>query len=97
MPEIVLHQSADEELKTAAAFYESQKVGLGECFLERISEAFELIRTHPLAGQVKFKNYRRLLVRQFPYSIIYRVEGEIFYVVAIAHWRRRPMYWKTRI
>jgi len=96
MPEIVLHEGADEELKAAAVFYESRRAGLGESFLERVSEGFELIRTQPLAGQVTFKNYRRVLIQQFPYSIIYRVEADTVFVVAIAHWRRRPMYWKPR-
>jgi len=65
MPEIVLHEGADEELKAAAVFYESRRAGLGESFLERVSEGFELIRTQPLAGQVTFKNYRRVLIQQF--------------------------------
>ena len=96
MLEIELHQEADDELKAAALFYESQLAGLGDSFLERISEGFELIRLNPHAAQIMFDAYRRLVIRQFPYSVIYRVEGNRVYVIAVAHWSRRPGYWKER-
>jgi toxin ParE1/3/4 len=96
MLEIELHQDADDELKAAALFYETQLAGLGNSFLERISEGFELIRRHPLAGQEIFDDYRRLVARQFPYSLIYRIQDDRVYIIAVAHWRRRPGYWKER-
>ena len=96
MPEIALHEDADEEFKSAIRFYESWKPGLGDTFLERVSEGFDLILAHPLAGQVLFDDFRRRLVRQFPYSIVYRVESDRVFILAVAHWSRRPGYWKAR-
>jgi len=40
---------------------------------------------------------RRFLLRRFPYSVIYRVEPSRIVIVAIAHGRRRPGYWKERL
>ena len=96
MLEIELHEKADEEFKAAITFYESRESGLGEVFLQRVSEGFNLILSHPLAGPILFEDFRRRLVRQFPYSIIYRVEGDGIFVLAVAHWSRRPGYWKAR-
>ena len=96
MLEIELHQDADDELKAAAVFYELRLTGLGESFLARVSEGFDLIRKNPLAGQLLFDDFRRILTRQFPYSLVYRVEAERVYVIAVAHWSRRPGYWKGR-
>jgi plasmid stabilization system protein ParE len=96
MLEIELHQDADDELKAAAVFYELRLTGLGESFLARVSEGFDLIRKNPLAGQLLFDYFRRILTRQFPYSLVYRVEAERVYVIAIAHWSRPPGYWKGR-
>jgi plasmid stabilization system protein ParE len=96
MLEIDLHQDADEEFKAAIRFYESRQAGLGEAFLNRVSAGFDLIVARPFAGQVLSDNYRRCLIRQFPYSIVYRVEADRIYVLAVAHWSRRPGYWKTR-
>jgi len=96
MLEVTLHEDADEELKTAASFYELRQAGLGEMFLRRISEGFELIRDQPLAGQILFGRFQRLLIRQFPYSLVYRVESDRVLVIAVAHWSRRPRYWEGR-
>jgi plasmid stabilization system protein ParE len=96
MPEIDLHEGADEELKAAITFYESRQTGLGDAFLKRVSECFELIIAQPLAGQILSKSFRRLLVRQFPYSIVYRVESDRIFVLAVANWSRRPDYWRAR-
>lgn len=96
MPEITLHESADEEFKAAITFYESKQPGLGDAFLQRVSEAFELIHARPLSGQILSNPFRRCLIRQFPYSIIYRIEGDRIFVLAVAHWSRRPDYWKRR-
>ena len=41
-------------------------------------------------------NTRRLLVSRFPYQIIYRVRPRKIVVVALAHVKRRPGYWKDR-
>jgi hypothetical protein len=76
MLEIALHEDADEEFKAAIRFYESRESGLGEIFLERISEGFDFILASPLANQILFDDFRRQLIRQFPYSVVYRVEGQ---------------------
>ncbi len=96
MPEIALHESADEEFKAAITFYESRQPGLGDAFFERVSEAFELILAQPLAGQILSDAFRRRLVRQFPYSIVYRIESDRVFVLAVANWSRRPDYWRSR-
>ena len=96
MPEVTLHEGADEEFKAAAVFYESRRPGLGELFVQRVVEGFDAILTHPLSGQIVFDEFRRHLIRQFPYSVVYRIEDEHTFVLAVAHWSRRPGYWKTR-
>jgi toxin ParE1/3/4 len=96
MLEITFHEDADNELKAAAVFYESRQAGLGDLFLERIDQGLDLIRAQPRAGQQLFDEFHRILTRQFPYSIVYRVAGDQIFIIAIAHWSRRPGYWKDR-
>ena len=76
MPEIAVHESADEDFKAAITFYESRQPGLGDAFFQRVSEGFELILAQPLAGQILSNTFRRRLIRQFPYSIVHRVESD---------------------
>ena len=96
MLEIEFHEHADEELKAATIFYESRQSGLGAILLQRISEGCGLLRARPLAGRVMFDDFRRILIRQFPYSLVYRLERDRIYLIAVAHLSRRPGYWKER-
>lgn len=96
MYEIVVHESAGEELTAAAVFYESRETDLGAEFLHELSQSFGLIRAHPFAYSLYFDEYRRYLMSRFPYSVVYRIEGHLVLVFAIAHLRRRPGYWRDR-
>jgi len=39
---------------------------------------------------------RRYVMRRFPFVLVYRTLDSTVEVVAIAHGRRRPGYWKSR-
>ena len=80
----------------AALFYEAARSGLGDVFLDDIQHAIDTVRTHPDLGESVAYGLRRVLARRFPFSVIYAVEPEGIAVVAIAHQRRRPEYWKGR-
>ena len=43
------------------------------------------------------KRTRRMLVKGFPFGIVYRVTDETVLIVAVADSRRRPEYWAERI
>jgi plasmid stabilization system protein ParE len=93
---------ADEELRAAARWYETSRPGLGREFLAAIGSAVELIQRHPAGGSrvPKVKRrvpVRRLILRRFPYSVVFlELENEIR-ILAIAHHRRRPGYWSRRL
>ncbi|MCZ6674550.1 MAG: type II toxin-antitoxin system RelE/ParE family toxin [Verrucomicrobia bacterium] len=40
--------------------------------------------------------FRRHLLARFPYGIIYRIDDDVIYVVAVMHLKRNPGYWKNR-
>ncbi|MBA3346286.1 MAG: type II toxin-antitoxin system RelE/ParE family toxin [Gemmatimonadales bacterium] len=37
-----------------------------------------------------------MALRRFPYSLLYRIETDRIYVLAVMHHRRRPGYWTDR-
>jgi hypothetical protein len=39
---------------------------------------------------------RRYLLKRYPYAVIYRELDDLIWVVAVAHGKRRPGYWKSR-
>lgn len=97
MHEIVIHESADEELQAAALFYEMRETDLGQEFLRELALSFYRIRENPFTYSTIFDDYRRSLMSRFPYGVVYRIEGEKVLVFAVAHLRRRPGYWRDRV
>jgi plasmid stabilization system protein ParE len=94
---IVLRPAAQEEFDEAIDWYEQQSAGLGLEFLNRIEEALDRISVTPEAYPTIFQEMRRIVVRQFPYLVFYRVEPEQIVVLAIFHSKREPKTWQSRV
>ena len=97
-PLIVLPE-AEEELREAVRWYESRRGGLGlellgtvERALQRIIEAPEQFPVWPAAPR-----WRRCLIERFPYSVVFEARPEGIEVIAFAHGKRRPGYWRRRL
>jgi toxin ParE1/3/4 len=88
--------SAREELNEAVAFYEASVLGLGEAFLDDVERAIETIRESPGIGASAGRRFRKTILRRFPFIIVYAHRDEEIVIVAIAHQRRRPGYWRRR-
>jgi plasmid stabilization system protein ParE len=95
MPEIAFHADATAEMRAAAGYYEEQQQGLGEEFLDEIEQGLSRVQEFPRLWPIYEADYRRYLLRRFPFGIIYRVDQEI-YVIAVAHLHREPGYWYAR-
>jgi plasmid stabilization system protein ParE len=89
--------AAKRDLKQAYEWYEEQRSGLGEVFLERIEECLNAIARSPQAFQLVTNDARRAIVKQFPYVIIYRVEGKTVYVYSVFHTSQHPQKWMDRL
>ena len=87
---------AEEEMTEASVFYEAVSPDLGADFLSDVQRAIDVLRAHPGVGQSVGSSFRRILLHRFPFSLIYVVEDAIL-IVAVAHQRRRPDYWRERI
>ena len=96
MIEIEFHADARQELRQAAQYYERQVAGLGFAFTDEVERTVELIQESPGIGSPVWQYYRRVFVRRFPYSVVYREFENKLFVVAVAHHRRRPNYWRVR-
>jgi plasmid stabilization system protein ParE len=90
------HPEAEAELASAALFYESRRVGLGRAFATEVERTVSLIREHPDAGSPAGLPHRRM-VRRFPYWIVYQTDQDSVFVLAVAHQRRHPGYWRPRM
>ena len=93
---VVFHDLAEEELNEAAAYYAQARPGLGEAFLAEAQRAVSALAASPLAGTAVAGDVRWWLLARFPYSVLYRVRADHIRVLAIAHQKRRPLYWRGR-
>ena len=93
---------ASTELGDAARWYERRHAGLGLAFLAAVDLTVESIVRWPAAGAPidglpEDLDVRRLPVPRFPYHVAYLVTDDQTFVLAIAHDRRRPVYWSGRV
>ena len=96
------HPLADVELTESARWYEEAQPGLGDDFLDAASEAVELILEWPRVGSVipgwnREPVVRSKAIERFPYRVLYYLTDTELMVVAFAHTRRKPGYWKDRV
>jgi toxin ParE1/3/4 len=87
---------AEEEMIGASLFYEAASSGLGIDFLDDVQRVIDLVREQPKIGHVVGRGLRRALFTRFPFSLIYAAEPNEIVVVAVAHHKQRPGYWRTR-
>lgn len=80
----------------AAKYYNLQRRGLGDAFLEEVNRLLQLILAHPEIAPPITKTVRRKLIRRFPYAILYSLRPDEVRVLAIMNQKRRPFYWRGR-
>jgi L-amino acid N-acyltransferase YncA len=93
-----LHPEAALEHEEQVAYYEARAAGLGRRYhaafrsaLLRVCEAPHRFRIAQASG------IRRVSLRGFPFSVIFREAGGAVQVLAVAPHRKRPGYWTNRI
>jgi plasmid stabilization system protein ParE len=93
---IGFHPEALAEAVAAAAWYRERSTRAAAAFEAEISHAMNRIAAAPDRYPRYVDESRRILLRRFPYAIVYRVHADSIEIVAVAHGRRRPGYWRTR-
>ena len=89
--------AARREVNEAAIWLEMQERGLGERFLQEVAQARQQILANPDAWHPLGALLRRCHLKRFRYGLIYRVRVDVVEVIAVAHDRQRPEYWRNRL
>jgi plasmid stabilization system protein ParE len=91
---------AEDELAAAVAWYDTQGPGLGDALVAEVDAVLASLRELPAPDvtvlMVRKPRARRILLSRFPYSVVFLRRGEEIHVVAIAHHKRKPGYWRRR-
>jgi toxin ParE1/3/4 len=90
------HPEAETEFNEAIEYYENNEPGLGYDFSMEVHAAIQNIVNYPTAWPILEDNLRRCLVKRFPFGVIYSLEQDEIFILAVMHLRRNPEYWKNR-
>lgn len=91
-----------DELAEAALWYEARSAGLGAELLAEVEAALALLGSRPrsfprLEGLAPTLEVRRALLARFSYALVFLVRPDELRVLAVAHAKRRPGYWLSRV
>ena len=86
---IKILESAKQDLLKGYAFYEKQKEGLGDYFLNSLFSDIESLHLYAGVHQ-KFWGFYRMLSKRFPYAIYYKLEKDEVIVYAILDCKQDP-------
>lgn len=88
---------ADEEFREVARYYESEAPGIGLAFIAEVHRTISLVVAHPRSAKRVRGSIRKKVLSHFPYSVLYTIESDLILIVAVAHHKRRPTYWRNRL
>lgn len=67
-----------------------------EKFESAVQRALRLLAFMPRLGSPSYPGVRTWALKRFPYTLVYRVQGDLTTVIAVAHQSREPGYWRGR-
>ena len=88
---------ARAEFDEAFDWYVDRSVGAAIGFATEIDVAIESIMADPMRFVRTYAGCQLCRLNRYPYCVVYQVSGDTITVVAIAHAKRRPGYWHTRL
>ena len=94
--QLLVRPAAAADIEDAYHWYENQRAGLGDEFLELVGQSLSAIQEHPARYAVIHRDTRRAFLRRFPYGVFYRARADAVVVVACMHARRDPRRWQSR-
>jgi toxin ParE1/3/4 len=94
---VIVHKDAQAEYDEAVQWYEGQTPGCGADVVAEVNAGLRAIGEDPgIGAQYRNTTFRFYRIKRFPYLIYFVELPNIVWVLAIAHGRRRPNYWRHR-
>jgi plasmid stabilization system protein ParE len=89
--------AARKDIKAAHAWYSRQSAQASDDFYEELLPAIERVHRKPRQHTPYLYGAMRFVLNQFPFSIVYRELLQEIQIIAVAHAKRRPGYWASRL
>jgi plasmid stabilization system protein ParE len=85
-----LDDLAVADIESAADWYDRKLAGLGRRFIGEVGRVLATVSLFPNGYPVRQGNVRRVLLRRFPFQILYQVMQDEFVVLAVFDQRHDP-------
>jgi len=90
MYRLILKPRAIKMAKDAYDWYEEKQSGLGEAFFSELEGCYDKIETWPTAYTKIEKDFRHIVLKTFPYVIIFKIIKEDIVVYTVFHTSQSP-------
>lgn len=85
---MLLRPAAEADLAAARDWYEQRQAGLGFQFLDEVARALRELAHDPEQARLYYRNFRRIILRRFPYKVFYQVIGPRVVIFRVLHARQ---------
>jgi len=92
---VELAPAAEGDIAEAFVWYRERNALAADAFRAEVLDAIEDIAEVPLHRAADEEGSRRFVLKRFPYSVVYEVNAMTITVLAVAHHRRKPGYWRA--
>ena len=93
---IELAPEAEADIGDAHTGYRERSATAAEAFKQQVLDAIDSLADTADRWPADEQGFRRRLLRRFPYTVHFQVDGDVVTVLAVAHQRHRPGYWRGR-
>ncbi len=97
MTSVIFDPDARDEFLSAIRYYEDCQPGLGRRFRLVVESAVQKVAEAPFRYRILHAPFRRYLLHKFPYAVMYSIEPNHIRIIAVAHTKRNPRYWLSRV
>lgn len=95
--EIEFHPDAIREIREAIEWYRQRDKGVATEFRTLIKSAEELVQRSPESWAAYLLETHGFRFHKFPFVLVYVIRAQRVVIVALAHTKRKPGYWRERI
>lgn len=93
---VEFHPEATEEVESSADWYAEQSLSAARDFLVAVDLTIKSIASDPKRFALVDDRHRGCSISHFPFQIVFRIHADLLTIVAVAHAKRRPGYWRHR-
>ena len=97
MTSLTFFEEAGDEIEHERSWYRGRSASAEASLLRELDQAFAFITEAPKRWPRYIGGTRRFVLPTFPFSLVYFMENDTVFVVALAPQSRRPGYSRKRL